>query len=89
MRAERLGSGPGAGDSGRMNLISILIGLIALFWAFFAFIPLFGWLYWGIVPVALVGLAFGVLSSKTGGRNLNLIVILVGIARLAIGHGIF
>jgi hypothetical protein len=41
------------------------------------------------VPVALVGLAFGVLSSKTGGRNLNLIVILVGIARLAIGHGIF
>jgi hypothetical protein len=72
-----------------MNLISILIGLFALFWAFFAFIPLLGWMYWLVIPVALVGLGIGALSSHNGGRNLNLVVIVVGIARLVIGHGIF
>jgi hypothetical protein len=72
-----------------MNLISILIGLGALFWAFFAFIPFLGWLYWFVIPFALVGLGFGALSSHTGGRNLNLAVILVGAVRLMIGHGIF
>ncbi len=72
-----------------MNLISILIGLCALAGACVAFIPLLGWMYWFIIPVAVVGLAFGVLSSHSGGRNLNLLVILVGLARLTIGHGIF
>lgn len=72
-----------------MNIISILIGLFALFWAVLAFVPLFGWMYWAIIPIALIGLACGALSSKTGGRNLNLVVILVGLARLTIGHGIF
>lgn len=72
-----------------MNLISILIGLVALAWALVAFVPLFGWMYWFVIPIALLGLAFGVLSSHRGGRNLNLLVIVVGVVRLAIGHGIF
>lgn len=72
-----------------MNAISILIGLVALPCAMIAFVPLLGWLYWFVIPVALVGLAFGVLSRSTGGRNLNLVVIVVGVARLMIGHGIF
>ena len=72
-----------------MNLISILIGLFALCWAFVAFIPLLGWMYWFVIPVALVGLGVGVLSSHRGGRNLNLLVIIVGVVRLMIGHGIF
>jgi hypothetical protein len=72
-----------------MNLISILIGLFALVWALVAFVPLLGWMYWFVIPVALVGLACGVLSSRSGGRNLNLAVILVGLVRLMIGHGIF
>lgn len=72
-----------------LNLISILIGLVALVPALVAFLPLFGWLYWFIIPIAVVGLGIGVLSSGNAGRNLNLVVILVGLARLAIGHGIF
>jgi hypothetical protein len=72
-----------------LNLISILIGLVALPGALIAFVPLLGWLYWFVVPVAIVGLVFGVLSSGRLGRNLNLIVIVVGILRLMIGHGIF
>ncbi len=72
-----------------MNLISIVIGLVALFWGVLAFTPFLGWMYWFVIPIALLGLGFGTLSSRDGGRNLNLLVVLVGVARLAIGHGIF
>ncbi|MBS0504876.1 MAG: hypothetical protein JSS55_13975 [Proteobacteria bacterium] len=71
------------------NLISVLIGLVALVLGLLAFIPLLGWAYWLIIPIAIVGLVFGVLSSKTAGRNLNLIVIVIGIIRLSLGGGIF
>ena len=40
-----------------MNIISILIGLVALFWGVIAFTPFLGWMYWGVLPVAIVGLA--------------------------------
>lgn len=71
------------------NLISVLIGLVALVLGLLAFIPLLGWAYWLIIPIAIVGLVFGVLSSKTAGRNLNLIVIVIGVIRLSLGGGIF
>ena len=71
------------------NLISVLIGLVALVLGVPAFIPLFGWAYWFVIPIAIVGLVFGVLSSKTAGRNLNLIVIVIGVIRLSLGGGIF
>jgi hypothetical protein len=71
------------------NLISILIGLFALLLAFFAFFPFLGWAYWLILPIAVVGLVFGVISSKTAGRNLNLIVLVVAIIRLWLGGGLF
>jgi hypothetical protein len=70
------------------NLISILIGLFALLLAFLAFFPILGWAYWLILPIAVVGLVFGVISSKTAGRNLNLIVIIIGVIRLMLGGGI-
>ena len=76
-------------DRGMLNLISILVGLVALFWGLVAFTPLLGWMYWFVLPVAIVGLAIGALSSRNGGRNLNLVVLCVGIVRLVIGHGIF
>lgn len=70
------------------NLISLLIGLVALVLGILAFFPLLGWAYWLIIPIAIVGLVFGVLSSKTTGRNLNLIVIVIGVIRLSLGGGI-
>ncbi|HLZ78200.1 MAG TPA: hypothetical protein VKQ09_02580 [Sphingomonas sp.] len=72
-----------------MNLISILIGLVALLWGILAFTPFLGWMYWFVIPIALLGLGFGTLSSRDGGRNLNLLVVLVGVVRLVLGHGIF
>lgn len=71
------------------NLISILIGLVALVLAIIAFIPLLGWANWFIIPVAIIGALVGVLSRSTAGRNLNLVVIVIGIVRLTLGGGIF
>lgn len=71
-----------------LNILSLLIGVVALFLGIFAFFPFLGWAYWLIVPLALVGLAFGQLSSSRSGRNLNLVVIVIGIVRLSLGGGI-
>jgi hypothetical protein len=71
-----------------LNLLSIVIGLFALVWALIAFLPLIGALNWIIIPIAVLGLAIGVLSSRTSGRNLNLVVIVVATLRLMLGGGI-
>ena len=71
-----------------LNLVSLLIGAVALLLAIPSFLPLLGWGNWLVVPIALVGLGFGVASRKTSGRNLNLVVIVVGIVRLMLGGGI-
>jgi hypothetical protein len=70
------------------NLVSIVIGLVALLFAAIAFLPLLGWANWLIVPLAVIGAAVGMASSSNGGRNLNLFVIVVGVVRLMLGGGI-
>ena len=71
-----------------LNIISILIGLVALVFAVPAFLPLLGWANWLIIPVAVIGAALGMAGRGTAGRNLNLFVIIVGIVRLMLGGGI-
>jgi hypothetical protein len=71
-----------------LNILSLLIGLVALGLAIFAFLPLLGWANWAIIPLAMVGLGLGFLSGKSSGRNLNLIVIVIGAFRLFMGGGI-
>ncbi len=70
------------------NLVSLIIGFVALLCAVVAFIPLLGILNWLIVPLAIVGAVIGMISRGTAGRNLNLFVIVVGIVRLMLGGGI-
>ena len=72
-----------------LNIASIFIGLVALILAIPALIPFLGWANWVIIPIAVVGLALGAMSSRTSGRNLNIVVIVVGVVRLMLGHGIF
>ena len=72
-----------------LNIISLLIGLVALACAAVAFIPLLGWANWIIIPIAVVGAGIGAMSSSNMGRNLNLFVIVIGIIRLMLGGGIF
>lgn len=71
-----------------LNIISLVIGGVTLVMALVAFFPLLGWANWLIVPLAVVGLAIGVLSRSTAGRNLNLVVIGVCVVRLMLGGGI-
>jgi hypothetical protein len=71
-----------------LNIVSIIIGIVALLCAAVAFIPLLGWANWLIVPLALVGAGIGAASSSNAGRNLNLFVVVVGILRLMLGGGI-
>jgi hypothetical protein len=71
-----------------MNVISRIIGLIALLIALIGFIPLLGWLNWFALPVAVVGLVIGLMSKETSGRNINIVVLALAILRLVLGGGI-
>jgi hypothetical protein len=71
-----------------MNVFSTILGLMALAIALVGFIPLLGWLNWFAIPLAVVGLVLGLLSQKTSGRNVNLVVLALAIIRLALGGGI-
>ena len=70
------------------NLVSLIIGFVALICALVAFIPLLGWANWLIIPLAIIGAAVGLISRGTAGRNLNLFVIVIGVVRLMLGGGI-
>ena len=70
------------------NIVSLIIGFVALILAVVAFIPLLGWANWLIIPLAVIGAGVGVVSRRTAGRNLNLFVIVIGVIRLMIGGGI-
>lgn len=71
------------------NIISILIGLVTLVLGLVAFVPLLGWMNWLVIPIGIVGAAIGALSSSNGGRNLNLVLIVIFAVRLMLGGGIF
>ena len=72
-----------------LNLVSILIGIVTLIGVVIAFIPFLGWLNWFVLPIAVVGLALGAASSSNAGRNLCIVVVVVGVLRLMIGGGFF
>ena len=72
-----------------LNLISILIGLVALLLAIPATLPLLGWANWFVLPIAVVGAGVGALSRSNGGRNFCLIVFAIAVVRLMLGGGIF
>ena len=69
-------------------IASLIIGLVSLLLAAVAFIPLLGWANWLIIPLALLGAGIGQISPNKAGRNLNLIVILIGVVRLSLGGGL-
>lgn len=71
-----------------LNLISIAIGLVALLLGIVPFLPFLAWGYWFVIPIAVVGAAIGALSSSNGGRNLNLVLILIFGLRLMLGGGL-
>lgn len=71
-----------------LNLVSLLIGLVTLVSGLVAFIPFLGWMNWLVIPIGIVGAAIGAMSSSNGGRNLNLVLIVIFAIRLSLGGGI-
>lgn len=74
-------------DHVMLNLVSILIGAVALVLGIIPFLPFLAWGYWFVIPIAVVGAAVGALSSRNGGRNLNLVLIVIFGLRLTLGGG--
>lgn len=71
-----------------LNVLSLIVGLVALVIVIPAQIPLLGWANWIALPIVVTGLVLGALSSKTAGRNFCLVVFAVAVVRLMLGGGI-
>ncbi|RNJ63428.1 MAG: hypothetical protein EDM03_03180 [Porphyrobacter sp. IPPAS B-1204] len=72
-----------------LNFLAYLIGLVSLVIVIPAQIPFFGWANWFALPLIVVGIIVGALSSKDGGRNFCLVVLLIAGVRLTLGGGFF
>lgn len=72
-----------------LNILAYLIGLLSLVIVIPAQIPLLGWANWLALPLIVLGIIIGALSSKDGGRNLCIVVLLIAGVRLMLGGGLF
>jgi hypothetical protein len=72
-----------------LNAIAFIIGLVSLLIVIPAQIPLLGWANWLALPLIVVGIVVGALSSKNSGRNFCLVVLLIAGVRLMLGGGLF
>lgn len=72
-----------------LNIISILIGLSTIPFILIGAIPFLGWSLWIVLLFLVLGTGVGAMSSSNGGRNFNLVLMLVTAFRLFLGGGIF
>lgn len=71
-----------------LNILSFLTGIVSLIIVIPATIPFLGWANWLALPLIVIGVILGALSSSDSGRNFCLIVGLIAVVRLSIGGGI-
>jgi hypothetical protein len=72
------------------NILAFLLGLLSLIIVIPATIPFLGWANWFALPLMVMGVIVGQLSSTSkAGRNFCLIVLIVAVIRLSLGGGIF
>tara|TARA_Y100000815_G_scaffold138843_1_gene125400 strand:- start:1123 stop:1398 length:276 start_codon:yes stop_codon:yes gene_type:complete len=73
-----------------LNLLSLLVGAVGLLIALVGLlpIPLLPLVNWFAFPIAIVGVALGVLSDRNEGRNLNLLVAVLSGGRLFLTWGL-
>jgi hypothetical protein len=72
-----------------LNALSILTGIISLLIVIPSQIPLLGWGNWLALPLVVIGVVLGALSSKNTGRNFCLVIFAIAVIRLMLGGGIF
>ena len=71
-----------------LNLLSILLGIVALVLAIPSAIPFLGWGNWIVLPIAVIGAGLGALSRSNHGRNFCLVVFVIACLRLMLFGGI-
>ncbi|AOL23084.1 hypothetical protein Ga0102493_112065 [Erythrobacter litoralis] len=71
-----------------LNALAYLVGLLSLVIVIPAQLPLLGAANWVALPIIVIGVVLGALSSRDGGRNFCLIVLLIAVVRLMLGGGI-
>ena len=71
------------------NIIAILLGVLVLPIVIMGTIPFLGWANWLALPVLVLGIVAGQLSSSgNAGRNFCIVVGIIAAIRLSIGGGI-
>ncbi|MBS1639904.1 MAG: hypothetical protein JSR12_07595 [Bacteroidetes bacterium] len=71
-----------------MKTIGRLFGILALIGMVLGMIPLFGWLNWLNIPLAILGLVLSIVGKSKGGIAICVVAILFGGIRLLMGGGI-
>jgi hypothetical protein len=71
-----------------MKNLGRLLAIISIFGMLLGFIPLLGWLNWLVIPVAIIGLLFSVISGSRGAMIICIVAIVLGMLRLKLGFGI-
>lgn len=72
------------------NILAFLLGLVSLAIVIPATIPFLGWANWFALPLIVMGVIVGQLSSTSkAGRNFCLVVLAVAALRLTLGGGLF
>ena len=81
-----------------MQIIGLIWGLVVIIIMFIATIPFLGWLNWGNIPLAIIGLIISsiAVSNARGSKGIGItgivlccIAIIWGIVRLKAGLGFF
>lgn len=81
-----------------MKTAGLVLGVIVMLGMFLAFLPLLGWMNWGIVPVAIIGLVISIIATTTNREHRSTAIagiVLCAIAvfccsiRLIVGGDIF
>ena len=71
------------------NILAFLLGLISLVIVIPATIPFLGWANWLALPLIVMGVIVGQLSSTSkAGRNFCLLVLVIAAIRLSLGGGV-
>ena len=80
-----------------MQVAALIFSILAVIGMFFGFLPFLGWMNWGVIPVAIVGLILSIIAVITSRKDRGMaiaglvicpIVIVVSAIRLFIGGGI-
>lgn len=70
------------------SVIAFILGLVSLVIVIPATMPFLGWANWLALPLILIGVIVGQLSTSKAGRNFCLVVLAVAVIRLSLGGGL-